>query len=298
MGKKARSPEGQTAASLACEATELSSRAPVFAPGSVWLVGAGPGDPGLLTLHALHALHEADVIVYDALVSKEVLALIPEGTARVIAGKRGGRPSPRQRDISVKLIELANQGKRVVRLKGGDPFVFGRGAEEALALVAAGIAFRVVPGLTAGLGGLEYAGIPLTHRDTNQAVTFITGHMAGGGLPDAVDWQALSRASPALVIYMGRRHITEIASRLIAAGRLGSEPVALIANATLPDQQVIETTLEKCAEAEKKLPPQVPVLIVVGKIVRLRAGLDWLGALEGRLLLADPLDVKRQSEAG
>jgi uroporphyrin-III C-methyltransferase len=138
-----------------------------FAPGSVWLTGAGPGDAGLLTLHALHGLQSADVIVYDALVSDEVLALAPADTPREYAGKRGGKPSPKQADISLRLVQLARQDKRVLRLKGGDPFVFGRGGEEALTLVREGIPFRVIPGVTAGIGGLAYAGIPLTHRDTN-----------------------------------------------------------------------------------------------------------------------------------
>jgi uroporphyrin-III C-methyltransferase len=263
---------------------------PDFVPGTVWLAGSGPGDPGLLTLQVLHALNKADVIVHDALVSRAVLALAHEGATFVAAGKRGGRPSPRQRDISAKLVELARTGRRVLRLKGGDPFLFGRGGEEALALVAAGIPFRVLPGLTAGMAGLEYAGIPLTHRDTNQMVTFITGQMAGGELPQA-DWAALAKISPALVIYMGRNHIGEIAKHLIAAGRPSREAVALIANATLSDQQVVETTLGNCAQAAGQFAPHVPLLIVIGEIVKLRTGLDWLGALQGRRLDADPLDV-------
>ena len=150
-------------------------------PGWVWLVGAGPGDPGLLSLHALNALGQADVVVYDALVDKRILDLARAGADLVYAGKRGGRPSAEQSDISNRLITFARAGKRVLRLKGGDPFVFGRGAEEALALAGAGIPFRLVPGITAGIGGLAYAGIPVTHRDVNSAVTFLTGHQAGGG---------------------------------------------------------------------------------------------------------------------
>src|SRR3984957_6063286 len=165
---------------------------PTFNPGEVWLSGAGPGDPGLLTLHAVNALGQADIILYDALVDKGVLALARPAAVREFAGKRGGRPSANQRDIPDRLIELAREGQRVLRLKGGDPFVFGRGGEEALALVAAGISFRIVPGISAGIGGLAYAGIPVTHRDVNSAVTFVTGHDSNGELLGAVDWGAIA----------------------------------------------------------------------------------------------------------
>src|SRR5579883_802501 len=149
---------------------------PEFEPGWVWLAGAGPGDPGLLTLHALHGLRHADVVVYDALVSEAVLTLSPSHVAREFAGKRGGKPSPKQADISLRLVALARAGKRVLRLKGGDPMVFGRGGEEALSLSAAGVPFRIIPGLSAGIGGLAYAGIPVTHREANSVVSFLTGH--------------------------------------------------------------------------------------------------------------------------
>src|SRR5690348_7701090 len=168
---------------------------PRFEPGSVWLAGAGPGDPGLLSLLALHGLRQADVVVYDALVDERILALAAPGAAQEYAGKRGGKPSAKQRDISLRLIELAREGKRVLRLKGGDPFVFGRGGEEALALVAARIPFRIVPGISAGVGGLAYAGIPSTHRDINSAVAFVTGHTSSGTVPD-VDWEALAKGAP------------------------------------------------------------------------------------------------------
>jgi uroporphyrin-III C-methyltransferase len=254
----------------------------------VWIVGAGPGDPGLLTLYAHHALGEADVVVYDALVSDAVLSLARPGAKKVYAGKRGGRPSAKQRDISRKLIEFAKRGLRVLRLKGGDPLVFGRGGEEALALVGAGIPFRIVPGISAGIGGLAYAGIPLTHRDTNHAVTFVTGHTAQGELAEDLDWQAIAHASPVIVIYMGLKHLGGIAQALIAAGRSPDEPVAVVSNATLPDQRVLDTTLAEVSTAAQRMEP--PAIIVVGAVVRLRAGLDWLGALcEGRLLDADPL---------
>src|SRR6202171_527706 len=151
---------------------------PAFEPGSVWLAGAGPGEPGLLSLLALHGLKHADIVIYDALVDERILAMAHPGAIREYAGKRGGKPSAKQRDISLRLIELAREGKRVLRLKGGDPFVFGRGGEEALALVRAGIPFRILPGITAGLAALAYANIPATTRDTNHAVILATGHYA------------------------------------------------------------------------------------------------------------------------
>lgn len=265
---------------------------PAFEPGWVWLVGAGPGDPGLLTLHAAHALAEADVVVYDALVDESILKLARRGAVVEYAGKRGGKPSPKQRDISLRLIEWARKGKRVLRLKGGDPFLFGRGGEEALALVGANIPFRVVPGVTSGVGGLAYAGIPATHRDVNHAVTFVTGHMAGGDVPDTIDWRALGKGSPVIVIYMGLKHLPRIASELIAAGRAPHEPVAIVAHATTPRQQVLETTLARAAADAETSGIAPPALIVVGDAVRLRSGLDWLGALDGRVLDPDPLRTK------
>ena len=180
---------------------------PTFEPGTVWLVGAGPGAPGLLSLLGYHGLQQADVVVYDALVSETLLDLANPAAERIFAGKRGGKPSPKQADISLKLIELAEAGKRVLRLKGGDPFMFGRGAEEALALAARGIRFRIVPGISAGLGGLAYAGIPVTHRDTNHAVVFLTGHDETGGVPAAVDWAAIANAAPVIVMYMAVKHL-------------------------------------------------------------------------------------------
>jgi uroporphyrin-III C-methyltransferase len=268
-----------------------------FARGSVWLTGAGPGDAGLLTLHALHGLRTADVIVYDALVSDAVLALAPAETPREYAGKRGGKPSPRQVDISLRLVQLARQGKRVLRLKGGDPFVFGRGGEEALALVRAGIPFRVVPGVTAGIGGLAHAGIPLTHRDTNHAVTMVTGHDATGEVT-GIDWRAIAKGAPVLVIYMAIKHLERIAAELIEGGRSPDEPVALVSSASTPEQRVIETTLSTCAVdlAASGLTP--PAIVVVGEVVRLRGGLDWLGASQGRVLDPDPLSRIPRDEAG
>jgi len=250
---------------------------PDFTPGSVWLVGAGPGDPGLLSALALHALDRADVVVYDALVDPRILALAPAGAALDYAGKRGGRPSPSQPDISARLIRLAREGRRVLRLKGGDPCVFGRGGEEALALAEAAIPFRIVPGITAGIGGLAYAGIPVTHRDINSAVTFVTGHSSGGAVPNGIDWEAIARGSPVVVLYMGLRQLGAIAARLIAAGRRVDEPVAIVSRATTPAQRVLVTSLAEAATAAAEAGIEGPTIIAVGEIVRLRAALDWIG---------------------
>ncbi|UUX48342.1 uroporphyrinogen-III C-methyltransferase [Nisaea acidiphila] len=263
-----------------------------FAPGSVWLVGAGPGHAGLLTLQAHAALQAADIIVYDALVGDDILALAPEETPREYAGKRGGKPSPKQADISLRLIQLARQGKRVLRLKGGDPFVFGRGGEEALTLVQAGVPFRICPGITAGIGGLAFAGIPLTHRDTNHAITMITGHDATGNVT-GVDWDAVAKGSPALVLYMAIKHIGAISEKLIAAGRPASEPVAVVTNASLPEMSVLETSLGNAATDIERHNVKPPAIVAIGEIVRLRSGLDWLGAASGKVLEPDPLSLGR-----
>src|SRR6185312_15221413 len=248
---------------------------PDFVPGSVWLVGAGPGDPGLLTALALHALANADVIVYDALVDRRVLALKHAAAALDYAGKRGGRPSAQQEDISLRLVRLAREGRRVLRLKGGDPFVFGRGGEEAIALKRAGVPFRVVPGITAAIGGLAYAGIPATHRDVNHSFAFVSGHGAGGSLPGEVDWQALSRAAPTIVVYMAIGHLADVAQRLIAAGRGSDEPAAIVSKATMPEQSVVETTLARAAADAASAQIEAPAMLVVGPAVKLRQGIRW-----------------------
>ena len=255
---------------------------PEFLPGHVWLVGAGPGDAGLLTRLAAHALAHADDIVYDALVSEAVLALAAPQARLHFAGKRGGKPSASQPDISARIVGLAKGGARVCRLKGGDPFVFGRGGEEALALRAAGVPFRVVPGITAGIGGLAYAGIPPTHRDVNAAVTFLTGHDASGQTPHTIDWQALSGGAPVIVIYMAMKHLGEICARLQAAGRDGEEPVALISDATLPTQKVVTTTLATALADARAHGLTPPVMVVVGKVIDLRRHLDWFGGDTGQ----------------
>lgn len=269
-----------------------------FLNGSVWLVGAGPGDPGLLTMLAVHALSQADVIVYDALVNETILSMAKTGAELLYAGKRGGKPSPKQRDISLTLVELARQNKKVLRLKGGDPFVFGRGGEEALTLVEHGIPFRIVPGISAGIGGLAYAGIPVTHRDINHNVTFLTGHDAGGVVPDGVDWESVAKGSPVIVMYMAMKHWGNISSRLMTFGRKGSTPVAFVCEATTDNQFVLETTLENSMQDLKEHGLKPPAIVVVGDAVKLRKALDWQGALQGKKLKADPLNLRQNRNAG
>jgi uroporphyrin-III C-methyltransferase len=270
---------------------------PTLQRGWVWLCGAGPGDPGLLTLHALNALRQADVVVYDALVDPGILAWAP-GAEHIYAGKRGGKPSAKQRDISLHLVELARSGKRVLRLKGGDPFVFGRGGEEAQTLVQHGIPIRIIPGISAGIGGLAYAGIPVTHRDVNQSVTFVTGHDQSGNTPGSLDWHAISKGSQVIVIYMGMKHIAQIAAALISAGRPASEPMAVVTTATMATQTVLETTLGTCVADIAAAALEPPAIICIGRSVLMRQTLDWqamaLGAAPRNL---DPLGRGRPAES-
>ncbi len=270
---------------------------PEMAPGWVWLCGAGPGDPGLLTLHALSALRQADVVVHDALVHEAILRWAPQAE-RIFAGKRGGQPSARQRDISMQLIDLARAGKRVLRLKGGDPFVFGRGGEEAQTLIQHGVPVRIVPGISAGIGGLAYAGIPVTHRDVNQAVTFVTGHDPSGEAP-ALDWAALARGGQVLVIYMGMKHAGRIAQALIAGGRPADEPVAVVAEASLPGQRVLETALGRVAQDIESSGLRPPAILCVGRAVLMRQVLDWQALVAGEAPRnLDPLGRGRPAEEG
>ena len=245
---------------------------PTFEPGTVWLVGAGPGAPGLLSLMGYRGLQQADVVVYDALVSDRLLELANPAAERIYAGKRGGKPSLKQADISLKLIEFAQSGKRVLRLKGGDPFMFGRGGEEAGALARAGVPFRIVPGISSGLGGLAYAGIPVTHRDTNHAVIFLTGHDETGELPQSVDWQAVATAAPVIVMFMAVKHLGAIADRLMAAGRDPDDRLAVVSHAATPRQRVTESTLGGAASLTGV---ETPALVVLGPVSRYREILDW-----------------------
>jgi uroporphyrin-III C-methyltransferase len=238
--------------------------------GVVYLVGGGPGDPGLLTLRAARALRRADVIVHDALVSPRILDLAPASAERIPVGKRcGGRCTP-QDEINRILIDSARRVAVVVRLKGGDPFVFGRGGEEALALSEAGVRFRVVPGITAAVGAAAYAGVPLTHRDYASAVTFIAGHEATGRAESRVAWNTLAAADGTIVIYMGVGRLREIVARLIAAGRSPTTPAALIQWATCPEQRTVTATLASLADEVERAGLGAPAVIVVGRVVGIR----------------------------
>ncbi len=259
-------------------------RPPDFDPGSVWLVGAGPGDPGLLTLHALHALTVADIILHDALVSPDILALAAAARLESV-GKRAGGARTHQLRINQRLIALARQGLRVVRLKGGDPLVFGRGGEEALALAAGGIPFRIVPGISAGIGGAASAGIPLSHRTLARSVVFATGHDQRGEVPDVTRFGNVDT----LVLYMGLRHAGALAAQLIQAGRAPDDGVAFVANATMPSQSVTVATLATAAAAAAALSPDDPTLIVVGPVVALRDMLRPLQQTAAVTMLPEPM---------
>nr|WP_224380168.1 uroporphyrinogen-III C-methyltransferase [Roseovarius carneus] len=270
---------------------------PVLERGWVWLCGAGPGDPGLLTLHALNALRQADVVIYDALVQQDILGWAPQAE-HIYAGKRGGKPSAVQRDISLRLVDLSRAGKRVLRLKGGDPFVFGRGGEEAQTLVQHGVPVRIIPGISAGIGGLAYAGIPVTHRDVNQSVTFVTGHDQSGNTPSSLNWKALSEGSQVLVIYMGMKHAARISAALIEAGRPADEPCAVVCAATTPDQTVLETTLGHMAADIEASGLEPPAILCIGRSVLMRQVLDWQGMMSGDAPRdLDPLGRGRPAEA-
>ena len=239
---------------------------PVFAPGHVWLAGAGPGDPGLLTLDALAGLTQADVVVHDALVDERVLALAGPQARLEFAGKRGGKPSATQADISQRLVELARAGHRVLRLKGGDLFIFGRGGEEAMTLAAASVPFRVIPGVTAGLAALASASIPATLRGVNRAVIFAAGH----GAEEDFDWTALARTGQPIVLYMVMHNLEKITGALMKAGLGAQTPAAVIASATTPKQRVLVSTLEKLAAASREKNFEPPAIVVIGEIVDLR----------------------------
>ena len=268
---------------------------PVFAPGEVWLVGAGPGDPGLLTLDALAALLQADVVVHDALVDTRVLSLARRGAQMQFAGKRGGKPSIAQEDISAQLIALARRGLRVLRLKGGDPSVFGRGGEEMLALAGAGIPFRVIPGVTAGLGGLASAGIPATMRGVNQAIILATGHDPNEG--GSIDWSALARTRQPIVLYMGLRNLETIAAALMRGGLKPDTPAAVIASATLPQQQVLISTLGGIGAAARAANFAAPTMVVIGDILRTRQLLLDTVARTAQIAAAAAGDAARPRES-
>jgi uroporphyrin-III C-methyltransferase len=236
------------------------------APGAVWLVGAGPGDPELLTIKALKVLQQADVVVHDGLVSDEILALAPPAARRISVAKRKSRHSYSQDEINRMLVAFALDGLSVVRLKGGYPFIFGRGGEELEAAREAGVECQVIPGVTAALAAAADAGAPLTHRGAAQAVTFVTGHAAKGGEPD-LDWASLARANHTVVIYMGLSMAAPIAGRLMDAGRAGSTPALIVENASRADERRIVTTLSGLADEAAAL--SGPALLIVGEAMAL-----------------------------
>ncbi|ASU23132.1 uroporphyrinogen-III C-methyltransferase [Vibrio qinghaiensis] len=256
----------------------LASSAPSYVKsqltcGEVALIGAGPGDPELLTLKALSFLQQADVVLYDYLVSDEIMALVPSDTILVCVGKRAGHHSVPQEKTNQLLIDFAQQGYKVVRIKGGDPFMFGRGGEELEVLFDAGVKFQVIPGITAAAGATAYAGIPLTHRDYAQSALFVTGHLKAEN--DDMDWSTLARGNQTLVIYMGLMKSSYIQQQLIEHGRQANTPIAIIERGTQRSQKVFKGQL--CDLSQLAAQAQAPALIVVGEVVALSEKLHWFG---------------------
>jgi len=244
-----------------------------LAAGKVWLIGAGPGDPDLLTVKAVRLIAQADALVFDHLVGDGIMDLARADARRIYAGKEASNHTLPQASINRLLVDLAREGLSVIRLKGGDPFIFGRGGEELEALAASGIPFEVVPGVTAAAGCAAYSGFPLTHRDHAQAVTFVTGHLKDGTVN--LDWPALARPGQTVVFYMGIGAAGEICRQMIAHGLAASTPAAVIRNGTLPDQQTLFATLGTLPQRIEESGIKPPALIVVGSVVNLHAKLDW-----------------------
>ena len=241
--------------------------------GEVYLVGAGPGDPDLLTLRALRLMHKADVVLYDRLVSPEVLLKLRPDAQKIYVGKRSADHAVPQETINEMLVRLAKEGNRVLRLKGGDPFIFGRGGEELESLAAAGIPFQVVPGITAASGCASYAGIPLTHRDYSQSVRFLTGHTKDGRVP--LEWDILAKEQQTLVFYMGLAGLPDICDQLLKHGMSSSTPVAVIQQGTTQTQKVVVGNLNKIADLAVEKEIQAPTIIIIGEVVKLQESLSW-----------------------
>ena len=246
-----------------------------FTPGSVWLVGAGPGDPGLLTLRALRVMNEADVIVHDRLVSDEVLQLARRDAERIDVGKHAGDGGHSQTGINALLVELAASGKRVVRLKGGDPFIFGRGGEELESLRENGIDYEVVPGITAAVACAAYAGIPLTHREHAQSLRLVTAH--GKHDLDTLDWDSLARERQTLAFYMGVAGLERIRDRLLAHGLAAATPFALVENGSRPEQRVVTGALADLPALARSHEVRAPALLVIGEVAAYANTLHWFG---------------------
>jgi uroporphyrinogen III methyltransferase/synthase len=261
--------------------TDGPRESPIEGCGRVFIVGAGPGDPDLLTLKGKRCLEAADVVVYDALVDRRLLQLCRHNATLIYAGKRDGRHSRPQEEINAILISEARAGRTVTRLKGGDPFIFGRGGEEALALAEARIAFEVVPGVSAGIAVPAYAGIPLTHRDVAAQVTFITGHECVKRDGSSIDWDSLARSPGTLVFFMGLKNLPHIAEALVAHSRSPETPTAVIQWGTTEHQVTVIGTLADIVERVRAAALEPPALVVVGEVVRLAEALHWFAEFEG-----------------
>lgn len=250
---------------------------PIPVDGCVYLVGAGPGDPELLTLRAVRLLEKADVVVYDHLVSSAVLDFVSPTAQRIFAGKRRNEHTMRQEQINTLLVQLAQEGKQVVRLKGGDPFIFGRGGEELQTLAAHGVAFEVVPGITAASGVSSYAGIPLTHRDYAQSCIFVTGHLKDGSAD--LDWPSLVRPRQTVVIYMGLGGLPEICRQMVLHGAPPDLPIAVVQDGSIATQKVVTGTLANMPERVAQAKLKSPCLTLIGEVVKLHHSLAWFNPI-------------------